>query len=154
MHSRYFSLSEWPDPNVLSMVDAEVIKGLDSLRYRFGAPILPSKHPGGWARLDGSTDSQHYAKGRLATAADVFPVGPVLDCWLAAIEDPFWGGIGLYLDTRLSPSQPGAMLHLDIRSEPRIMWVRNEVGKYTYKHTEPDKFWGLVGRVPRHVFRG
>lgn len=151
-YSANFALHEWSDPTVLTFVDERVLVALDDLRDRFGRPIYPSQVDAGWARMTGSPTSQHYADGRLATAADIFPERPVLDCWLAAIADPRWGGFGLYLDTRAAPKQPGSMLHLDLREGPRVFWVRNEIGQYIYKTGDAYRFWELVSRVPK--FRG
>jgi len=144
-----FTASEWPDVNVLALVDARVLQNLDTLRDRHGQAIHPSRHPDGWARASGSVTSQHYAVGRLSTAADVFPAGDVLSCWLQALAMPVWGGIGLYLDTRLHSLQPGAMMHLDIRTGPRKLWIRNEVGEYISESLAPQRFWDALPRVRR-----
>lgn len=151
--SRWFTASEWPDPNILSLVHARVLQNLDTLRDRYGEPIHPSQHPDGWARQRGSVTSQHYAVGRLSTAADVFPAGDVLACWLEALRMPEWGGIGLYLDTKLNAAQPGAMMHLDLRTGPRRLWVRNEIGEYIYHHDSPKRFWDTLPRVRGHKWR-
>lgn len=142
--STHFSLSEWPDPSVLVDLDPRVITELDALRKRHGLAIHPSRHPRGFARPEPS-NSRHSSFGRLADAADVFPEGHVLDCWALAQEGP-WGGIGVYLDTRISPPlQPGPMLHLDLREGERVMWVRD--GDYIYRNTDPARFWSLIAKT-------
>lgn len=149
----YFSLGEWDypptglTPEVLKHVDARVLFALDELRERHGYGIIPSKHPDGWARFGGSSTSRHYAVDRMCTAADVFPKGSVLDCWLKALHMKQWGGFGLYLDTNRNALQPGPMLHLDLRPGPRVLWVRNEVGGYIYKSENARAFWKAIGRV-------
>lgn len=142
-----FSPSEWPDPTVLKLVDTRVLAGLNKLRDMHGKALHPSKHPDGWSRTTGSTTSRHYAVGRLSDAGDFFPEGDVLECWLKAIQMPEWGGFGLYLDTKKSIYQPGAMMHLDLRPGPRVFWIRNEIGEYVLKDKEPAKFWNALARV-------
>jgi hypothetical protein len=143
----YFALDEWPDPKNLKHVDARVLFALDELRERYGQRIYPSRAAGGWARFSGSQTSKHYAVDRLCTAGDIFPAGSVLDCWMHAIQMRQWGGFGLYLDTNRNEFQPGPMMHLDLRTGPRVFWVRNEVGSYIYKSEDPVKFWKAVARV-------
>lgn len=152
-HARNFTLEEWTDPTILTFVDSRVLEALDDLRDAFGGAIFPSKRSDGWARTSGSDGSQHYAVGRLSTACDIFPDHPVMECWLEALADRRWGGFGLYLDTLHTPTQPAAMMHLDLRPGKRILWVRNEMGRYVYEHKDPDRFWELVSRVPKHKRR-
>lgn len=146
-NNTHFSLDEWPEPDILKKVEGSVILNLSALRELHGSPIHPSQNPNGWARVGGSTTSRHYAVGRLSDAADFFPEGRVLDCWLTAVSMKVWGGFGLYLDTNKNPRQPGAMMHLDQRPGPRVFWIRNEVGTYIYKHRDPEMFWEALHRV-------
>jgi len=147
--SEHFSLSEWAEPDILKDVDVKVIQALDRLRERAGIALHPSQLADGWARFKGSKTSRHYAVGRLSDAADIFPARQVLDCWIAAMEDPYWGGIGLYLDTNRNKLQPQPMLHLDGRNGDRVFWVRNARGRYVYQHKHQAQFWALIDQVRR-----
>tara|TARA_R100001143_G_C3296155_1_gene103458 strand:- start:224 stop:697 length:474 start_codon:yes stop_codon:yes gene_type:complete len=146
--SRYFTRAEWPDPTVLTYVDARVLEALDDLRERHARPLHPSRHPEGWIRFNGSEKSRHYVGGgQLSTAADFFPEGDVRDCLLHAVADPRWGGFGIYLDTKRSDLQPGPMMHLDLREGPRVFWVRTATGRYVYKNSRAHQFWMLIAEA-------
>lgn len=141
-YAEYFSLDEWPVPEDLRFVDYKVIEHLDNLREAFGYPIYPSQEPTGLVRTDGSVTSRHYiGDGKLGHAIDVFPSVNTLECWLQAVENTAWYGIGVYLDTNVLPLQPQPMLHLDIDNSRRnrSFWVRD--GKYVLKSKDPAKFW-------------
>lgn len=148
----YFSPNEWPVPEDLQYVHAEVLYNLDKTRHAFGAPVFPSGFRGGLVRRSGSTTSRHYiGDGSLGEAVDVFPSVDVLDFWLLAVENTSWRGIGVYLDTNVNRRQPQPMVHLDIgRREHgnRVFWVRNN-GKYIYKYKEPDLFWELLAEASK-----
>jgi len=148
-NSRHFNPSEWSDAGILEYVDSKVLVGMDTLREGSGIALHPSRLSDGWARFTGSKTSRHYAEGRLSDAADFFPASNVLDCWLAAMENPLWGGFGLYLDTRRSKFQPGPMMHLDCRPGKRIFWVRDYKGKMVFLHKNSAQFWALIDKVRR-----
>jgi len=150
-YAEYFSINEWPNPEELKYVDYRVISNLDDLRETYGKPIIPSQHPRGLVRTDGSITSRHFINfntGELGQATDVFPRGDVRDCWLKAVENPNWGGIGVYLDTIRNRNQPGPMMHLDIdfRDGHRSFWVRVRK-KYIYLDHEPDNFWKYLAQA-------
>ena len=150
-YAEHFSLEEWPDPEELKYVDYKVIENLDKLREAHGRAIIPSQHPDGLIRTSGSKTSRHYVdiqRREMGEAVDVFPKGDVRDCWIKAVENPEWGGIGVYLDTNRNRNQPGPMMHLDIdfRNGNRSFWVRNK-GKYIYLADEPNNFWFFLAKA-------
>lgn len=151
-NARNFSASEWFEPEILKLVSAQVLQELDHLRDRCGFALHPSQLSDGWARTTGSTTSRHYAGGGLSIAGDFFPAGDVLECWVKAVEMPHWGGFGVYLDTNLNEKQPRAMMHLDLRTGPRVFWVRNEIGDYIYKHENPQRFWENLIRARHRIW--
>lgn len=123
----------------LSRVDARVVQALQVWRDLCGKPIALTPVPEGIFRTEGSPTSQHFAVGRLSTALDVFPADP-REAYLHALDVEAFRGIGLYLDTR-----PSQMMHVDVRSGKRILWVRDK-GTYVYMHKEPERFMSLLGR--------
>jgi len=145
-----FSPSEWPVPEDLKYVNAEVLYNLDITRYAFGRSVFPSGVPDGLVRRTGSKNSRHYiGDGSLGKAVDVFPSVAVMDFWICAVENTVWQGIGVYLDTNVNRRQPQPMVHLDIdrrKHGNRVFWVRNR-GEYIYKHEEPEKFWDLIAEA-------
>ena len=125
----------------LTLVSAELILVLQQLRTDSGIPIIPSPVHAGWARIDGSPDSRHYAVGRLSDAGDIFPArGRAFDCWLLAQEISRIGALGLYGDTRGPDGRPWTMMHIDLRPRPRLFWIRED-GKYYYLHRDPVSYW-------------
>jgi len=149
-YAEHFTLTEWPVPEDLRFVDYKVIEYLDDLRESFGHAIYPSQLPAGLVRNDGSQTSRHYVgDGQLGQAVDVFPSVNTLECWLKAIENRAWFGIGVYLDTNVSRMQPQPMLHLDIDNSrsSRSLWVRD--GDYIFKSTNPEKFWKKLSEAYR-----
>lgn len=150
-HARYFSVKEWPNPRDLKYVHYTVIENLDKLRGAHGNAIIPSQDSDGLIRTAGSKTSRHYvdvSRGKMGEAVDVFPKGDVRDCWIKAVENPAWGGIGVYLDTNRNRNQPGPMMHLDIdlRNGNRSFWVRNK-GNYIFLDSNPDDFWFFLSKA-------
>lgn len=150
-YSTNFKLNEWLNPEELKYVDYRVIYNLDDLRDDHGRAIIPSQHPRGLIRTDGSEESRHFVDidaGKLGKAVDVFPRGDARHCWLKATENPNWGGIGVYLDTIRNRNQPGPMMHLDIdfRNGQRSFWVRVNK-KYIYLNSDPDNFWKYLAQA-------
>lgn len=146
-----FKLNEWRDPEELKYVDYRVIMNLDDLRDAHGNPIYPSRAEGGLIRTTGSVTSRHHVDpsiGKLGQAIDVFPEGDVRLCWLRAVENTNWGGIGVYLDTNRNELQPGPMMHLDIdpRNGFRAFWIRVG-GDYVFLHEKPNQFWFYLAKA-------
>jgi hypothetical protein len=132
----------------LDLIAAKLVCELQLLRKAAGIPITPSPVVAGWARTDGSTKSRHYAVGRLSDAGDIFPArGRVLDCWVTAQGREAWQGLGLYADTTGPDGRPWPMMHLDLRSGPRLFWVRENKKDYYYLHSDPKNFWRVVRRI-------
>jgi len=143
---QYPNFPELIDFNIpLNFIDAEVVLKLQELREMFGFPILPSPIEEGWARKNGSKDSQHYAVDRLSTAGDIFPErGYIIDCWLTAQQIPEIMGLGLYLDTNGIDGNFWPMMHFDLRkTSKRVFWIR-ENGKYYYLKNH---FWHYFNKL-------
>lgn len=157
--STFFDREEFPPGRLFDSMDPRAIGLLLDFRRKLGRPVHPSRwvsedgERSGFARFGGSVNSRHYARGRLADAMDVFPEGDVLEAWTLALSMPF-GGIGVYLDTRVNRLQPGPMLHLDLRPR-RVLWVR-VAGEYIYLHQSEDmrnRFWEAIGQVAARAYR-
>lgn len=150
-HQSFFTPEEWPVPEDLKFVKAEVIYELNNTRRNFGKAVFPSRVPEGLVRRSGSRTSRHYiGDGRLGMAVDVFPSVNVMDFWLCAVENLHWRGIGVYLDTNVNSMQPQPMVHLDIDNRShgqRALWVRDEKGVYIHKSTDPELFWELLAKA-------
>lgn len=129
----------------LELIDSRVITTLQAMRLALGQAIYPSPLKDAWARLDGSTTSQHYAVGRLSKAGDIFPErGYLMVCWLIAQQQRDVKGLGLYTDTNGLDGGPWPMLHFDLRnSGKRVFWVR-ESGTYYTLGSEDADFWRVV----------
>lgn len=143
----HFTPDEFP-AGALDNIEAELVLGLEGYRDLLGHPVVPSPVAGGWFRWDGSTTSRHYAIGRLSDAGDVFPQCDIRDAFLVAMGCPWWGGIGVYLDTTGPSGKPEPMLHLDLRAK-RTIWMRHE-GRYLYPmNSAKDRaeFWHLLGAL-------
>jgi len=153
-YAEHFSVDEWLNPEELKFVNYRVISNLDDLREEHGKAIIPSQHPRGLIRTDGSKTSRHFVDletGKQGKAVDVFPTGDVRDCWVKAVENTNWGGIGVYLDTKRNVNQPGPMMHLDIdfrENGSRSFWVRVK-REYIYLEVEPDKFWKYLAMASK-----
>ena len=132
----------------LDLVDAAVVLILQRLRELSEIPITPSPVHGGWARTTGSSESRHYAVGRLADAGDVFPArGRLLECWVRAQEMWRIGALGLYSDTNGPDGKPWCMMHFDLRKvSRRVFWVREE-GVYYYLHRNPKRYWEAFANI-------
>lgn len=132
----------------LNLIDARVILNLQKLRNIFGKPIVPTRVKAGWARIDGSRTSQHYALGRLSTAGDIFPeLGYCMSCWLATQQIPEIKGIGLYLDTNGIDGKFWPMMHFDLRkTEKRVFWIRDK-GKYYTLGRNDAEFWQGISKL-------
>lgn len=147
----HFSIGEFPSlqvsgdtVSVLEFVDAKLLTALEKFRTLLGAPVRPSPLDEGWVRTGGSETSQHYigpirldADGeptskRLSLAGDIFPVCDIRHALFTALAIPEFGGIGVYLDTKLDGKRH-AMLHVDLRPGPRQIWMRYG-GTYHYPY--------------------
>ncbi|WP_428398401.1 hypothetical protein [Marinobacter salarius] len=125
---RYFQPSEfgpwWP------MMNRELLFKLDEFRHRWGAPVIISPANGSLGRHQGGGgESQHNvdAWGEVR-AVDVFPKVNGRYMTRAAdrrrayeiAREVGFTGVGLYTDT-----QPGNMLHVDVRNGNRVAtWSR------------------------------
>lgn len=141
--SDHFEL--WEFPRTVDRCRPELIDRLDDLRALVGSAIHPSRHPDGWVRESGSTESMHHVSN--AMAGDVFPAEP-LAAFLFAIH--LFGGVGIYYDTRRNELQPGAMLHVDLRPG-LVIWCRHE-GRYIFpanSDAERAEFWRLANLYAR-----
>jgi hypothetical protein len=131
----------------LELIDSRVISTMQAVRYVFGRPIYPSPLRRGWARLDGSKTSRHYAINRLSDAGDVFPDrGYLMHCWLVFQQMKQVGGLGFYLDTRGPDGDFWPMLHFDLRPGRRIFWARQN-GTYMSLGANASEFWQAAGRA-------
>jgi len=146
--SKWFTLSEFTEPEDLKHTRGDLIHELDALRSEYGSPIHPSRHPDGLARMDGSTTSRHYVgNGRLCDAIDVFPEGRIGSFLVAVMLRMAFRGIGVYGDTQISePYQPGPMVHLDRRPGQLELWVRQD-GEYIYRNNDPHRFYEILGEI-------
>jgi hypothetical protein len=131
--------------------DPELIYALDSFAIALGSPVHPSPAPGALARFDGSVTSRHYAINRRSDGSDVFCSCPIFKAWSTALQAGEFNGIGVYFDTHYrGDSWP--MLHLDMRPPgKRIVWFRDEEGRYHYPKTDPDFWQNLVDRLAVQV---
>ena len=126
-----FSHNEFPEGEAVH-ADPRLVEALQAFRTELGSAIAPSRVEGALARFDdGSLHSEHSARQRLSTAVDVFPENPIQAFLLAP---KYFGGYGIYLDTRGNDGKTAIMLHLDLRKEP-LWWIRIN-GKYIYPKTE------------------
>ena len=131
----------------LSLSHARTILELQAIRNLGGFPIYPGGYQDNWGRRHGSSTSEHYAVGRLATAGDVFPVrGHALEFWWLALKRPRIGGLGLYADTDGLDGSPWVMVHFDLRDRPRLLWVR-DYHSYYYLHDDPRGFWRAFKKI-------
>lgn len=145
--STHFSVDEFPE--LVAKSDPELIRRADAFRDKWGKPVHPSRwvssdgKRSGFARLNGSKTSRHYAVDRLADAGDFFPEGDVMKAMLLAFQ--FFGAVGIYYDTKRTKYQPGPMLHFDLR-EDFTFWCRFE-GRYIYPNAsqeDREEFWALA----------
>lgn len=144
----YPNFPEFKEFNIpLKFIHKDLIITLQKLRNLSSIPITPSPISAGWARLNGSSTSRHYAVNRLSDAGDIFPArGKLMTCWTHAQAMPNIGGLGLYSDTKGVDGYSHLMLHIDLRSHPRVYWVR-ENGRYWYLHSNPREFWRAVASI-------
>ena len=146
--ARHFSLSEWPDTDVLNGVSPEVIALLDDTRSACGIGLRPSRHPRAWIR-DGDGSSRHYA----GEAGDFFPVRNPVHVWLTMIQIG-WGGIGIYSDTHWD-GKPAIKLHGDIRPLRRgrpTLWARTQAHGMISEARTPGAFWSVIGEISEGAF--
>jgi len=132
----------------LELLDARVVTTLQKIRYVFGRAMHPTPDKEGWARLDGSKTSQHYAVGRLSKAGDFFPErGYMMECWLVAQQIKDVMGIGLYLDTKGIDGAEWPMMHYDLRnSGKRVFWARDK-GEYYTLGLDDEGFWQCINKL-------
>lgn len=159
----HFHQGEFPaiaGRSVLEFTDADLVRALDTLRSRLGHSITPSPVTAGWVREGGSRGSQHYIgqitiedgeaqSQRLSTAGDIFPNCDVRDALIEALGMPEFGGIGVYLDTTGPRGTFQPMMHVDIRTGPRQLWIRYD-GQYVYPakgEGEMDFFFSKLAEV-------
>ena len=134
--------SEFPeDPDLHA--DPSLIYALGGLRSSLKDELLlPSPARGALARFDGSKTSQHYAVGRFSTACDIFCTGVPNDAYKLILANPFFKGIGIYLDTKGPDGLPWIMFHVDIRREslpgnkPLVWIVKKEINPVTHKKAD------------------
>ena len=134
-----FSRHEFPE--TVEGCSPELIDALQRYRNDLGQVIHPSRHPSGWHRANGNPSSRHYH----GDAGDIFPTGDPLRAFLLACR--YFGGVGIYFDTRKTKLQPGPMLHCDLRNGLTV-WARNE-GRYIYPARGGDdyaEFWFLFAQ--------
>ena len=128
---KWFTPNEFPKGS-LENIEAKLIYFLDGYRDLLDEKVIPSPVAAGWYRFDGSMTSRHYAVRRLSDAGDVFPQCDIRKALVVAMGCPWWGGIGVYLDTTGPSGKPEPMLHLDLRPR-RVLWMRvKENGKERY----------------------
>jgi len=126
---KYFSDREFP-ANTLPFMNPSFMAHLDKWREELGHRVYPSPLRGAWVRTTGSTESRHYAKGRLSDAGDVFVSCDHKQAWLSAVASRRFGGIGIYYDTKFRGDNK-VMLHLDCREGSTVVWARHK-GEYIY----------------------
>ncbi len=122
----------------LPLLNADFIRKLQKFRTNINAPIYANPNISGWVREYGNPKSRHYAVDRLSDAGDVFTEKWfTLHLWYAAIQNPDFNGIGLYLDTKFR-GKPHPMIHLDTRplkkKYHKVMWIRENLHEGTYYH--------------------
>ncbi len=116
----------------LNFMDATFIKNLHHFRYLTGIPMTPSPVIEGWYRKEHTT-SRHSAYGRLSDAGDLFPKrGMAFKTFFYALSMSWFGGIGLYIDTKGPDGKDWPMIHLDLRPHlSKTIWIRSDK-KYFY----------------------
>ncbi len=112
---KYFTEDEFRE--WYPFMDQALLLRLDLFRHLWNAPVAISPHPGSLGRkLGPHSRSQHNIDMHGAVmAVDVFPEGLTRDnAYLAYhfARSAGFTGIGIYSDT-----QPGWMLHLDVRTD-------------------------------------
>ena len=135
---KYFSwenFSEDPEEHA----EPALLYTLDDYRGLLGYPLYPSPVKGGLARFRKSDEgSRHCARNKKRSdASDQFPDQDPARAVLVALTSRLWGGVGLYLDTKLR-GIPWPMLHLDLRplgyghsQRTVLVWIRRD-GEYIY----------------------
>ncbi len=149
IHTRdYPDFPEFLDYEIpLELMDARVILLLQAARSRLCRPVYPSPVRGGWARLNGSVTSRHYAVGRLSDAGDIFPErGSLMHCWLIFQQMEQVGGLGLYADTRGIDGGRWPMLHFDLRPvRQRVFWIKSGGNYHTMGQSA--QFWPMLREI-------
>ena len=116
---KYFNASEFhKDP---SRADAELCRALDAVRAKAGIPI----HVHVCFATDGHSSKSWHYQGK---AVDFhFSAGLSLSRELSLLVLSPFGGIGFY--PHWSP-RPG--WHVDMRPHPRLFWIGEKDGSYSY----------------------
>ncbi len=136
-----FSASEFKRVD-LTKLDECVILNAQSFREALGERVHPSPAKGAFVRTEGSSESRHYAVGRLCDAGDWFAEGHIADSFLAAVSEGY-GGIGIYVDTEFR-DEPWPMIHLDNRNQ-KLFWICEKVdGEDVYTYVYPHKNPGVL----------
>lgn len=144
---------EWPAGSV-DLMSPLLLQTVVNFRVLTGIPLVPSPLFEAHVRTQGSTTSQHYVGPdlsdpiRLATGTDLFiPNARVFEFFREATWIKAFGGIGIYFDTQLD-GKPRVMVHVDIRTGERILWVttKGDNGKreYHYYHKDPGKYLEIL----------
>lgn len=142
----------------LSLVDPQLVYGVDNYRAGLGKPVHLSPVEGAVVAMGGhSEQSYHYPiviEGKIirpGQAADIFPGCDLAYAWLTALRHYIFGGIGVYPYWKYADKGITGGLHLDLRSgRRRALWWQDEQGEYYYLRDPDDihRLFKILTREP------